>query len=62
MKIILKEEITTDSGILNIGTVMDIPDNIAKQWIKNGKAKAVSKIEKAIVEPSEKRGKRKRQS
>lgn len=59
MKIILKEEIMTDAGNIGAGAILDLPDHIARQWIDKGKAKAVSKIERAVIEPLEKRTKRK---
>lgn len=58
MKVILKEDILTDAGNIKAGTIIDLPEHIAQDWINKGKAKAVPKIEKAMLEPSEKRRKK----
>jgi hypothetical protein len=60
MKIVLKEEVLTSIGNLKAGTLLDLPDYIAQRWIEQGKAKAVSIVEKTVIEPSEKRRRKKK--
>jgi hypothetical protein len=55
MQVILKEEISTSAGNIKVGTMLDLPDYLAQEWIQKGKARPVSKIEKAVNEPPEKR-------
>jgi hypothetical protein len=56
MKVVLKERILTDVGYIEAGAIVDLPNHIASQWIRQDKArpyKPPSKIETATLEPGE---------